>query len=75
MLYSYHFGNHTAVISVYSIQYMHFFLLPAAADGLYLCRSMAVCVTARLIADQQRQQSQTLPDPVALIQALHAAVI
>lgn len=54
---------------------MHFFLLPSAANGLYLCRSMAVCVTARLIADQQRQQSQTLPDPVALIRALHAAVI
>lgn len=36
---------------------------------LYLCKSIAICVTGRLIADQQRQQSQPLPDPVDLTQA------
>lgn len=47
------------------------FRLPFAANGrLYLCRSAAICVTLRLIADQQRQQSQPLPDHVDLTQAV-----
>lgn len=36
---------------------------------------MAMCVTVRLIADQQRQQSQPLPDPVGLTQSLRSTII
>ncbi len=34
-----------------------------------------MCVTVRLIADQQRQQSQPLPDPAGLTQALRFPII
>lgn len=49
--------------------------LPAAKGSLYLSRSLPIYVTVRLIADQQRQQLQPLPDHVGLTQVLYSPVI